>query len=184
MTSLKVLLGGASLAIALAAGPAYAGTVDWSLSGDGDTGSGSLTYNASGDITSFTGIIDGNLVSLLGGQPGSGGAVSPSGLFIYDNILYPTGSAPGVTSPSLLDNDGVLFSYAGGEGNIWGNGSSDYAFYTESAGSYVKQNGTGEVFAISAPEPATWMMLLSGFGLLGFMMRGSRRRQLSSVATA
>jgi hypothetical protein len=34
----------------------------------------------------------------------------------------------------------------------------------------------------SAPEPATWAMLLVGFGMLGFMMRGMRRREVRAIA--
>jgi hypothetical protein len=36
----------------------------------------------------------------------------------------------------------------------------------------------------AVPEPATWAMMLIGFGAVGFMMRGSRRKQSGAVVTA
>jgi hypothetical protein len=46
------------------------------------------------------------------------------------------------------------------------------------------QYSTTAGFAGGVPEPATWAMMLVGFGAVGFMMRGSRRKQLGAVATA
>lgn len=40
-------------------------------------------------------------------------------------------------------------------------------------GSVVQGGGGGA--PITAPEPATWMMMLLGFGLVGFALRGKRR---------
>lgn len=41
--------------------------------------------------------------------------------------------------------------------------------------------GTAVVNPVTAPvpEPATWMMLISGFGLIGMAMRGARRQTVS-----
>lgn len=38
------------------------------------------------------------------------------------------------------------------------------------------------LFVSTVPEPATWAMFLVGFGALGFMMRGSRRKDAVAVA--
>ncbi len=39
-------------------------------------------------------------------------------------------------------------------------------------------------FASGVPEPATWAMMLLGFGGIGFMLRNGKRRELSLKATA
>ena len=49
----------------------------------------------------------------------------------------------------------------GGTFNNWNNNSTEHAFYL---------NGTGAV-----PEPATWAMMLMGFGLVGFGLRNRRK---------
>jgi hypothetical protein len=38
------------------------------------------------------------------------------------------------------------------------------------------------VVTTGVPEPATWAMMLMGFGAVGFMMRGSRRKQAGVLA--
>lgn len=139
----------------------------WSLRG-ADFGSGSLDETG-GNITAFTGTIDSFSVSLLGGN---GQAISPSGAFIYDNILYPT-------DVSTLDVDGVLVTWNGGEANLWGNGAPDnYSFYTFVNGSYTTSNAGIDTFSIKAPEPGTWAMAIAllGFFGLGFMARSFQRK--------
>jgi hypothetical protein len=131
------------------ASPASADTIyDWNLGGI-DSGNGQMTIDGSGNVTSFTGLIDGFAVSLLGAQPGTA-TYSASGLFIYDNMFYSTDNAAscyGGPTGGELDNCGILFSFDGGEGNIWGNGAGGgYAFYAEVNGGYIIQNGAGESF--------------------------------------
>jgi hypothetical protein len=46
------------------------------------------------------------------------------------------------------------------------------------------QYSTTAGFTSGVPEPATWAMMLIGFGAVGFMMRGSRRNQQLAVARA
>jgi hypothetical protein len=202
-----------------------AATYDWKLAGV-DSGSGQLTvggpitvsYTVTGgtdpgsisttgyDILSFTGVIDGHSVSLLGGQPGflpnlpdpgtppgvSGApAFSAYGLS-YDNILYVHGTSlliPCELTPALtnqyLDAYGVLLSYNGIEGEIWGNGPfgapGTYTFATQNSsgvpdGPYLYSSPT-ESFAISTPEPSTWAMMLIGFaGLISSGYLSSRKR--------
>jgi hypothetical protein len=205
---------------------ASAATYDWTLSG-ADNGSGQLTvgnamtvtYTVTGgtdpgtvsttgyDILSFTGVIDGHSVTLLGGQPGflpnppdpgtppgvSGSpAFSAYGLS-YDNILYVNGTSvliPCELTPALtnqyLDAYGVLLSYKGIEGEIWGNGpfgppGNYYTFATQNStsgagGGYLYSNSV-ERFSITTPEPSTWAMMLVGF--VGLVFAGylpSRKR--------
>jgi hypothetical protein len=203
---------------------ASAATYDWTLSG-ADNGSGQLTISGpltvtytvtSGpsqgtvsttgyDILSFTGLIDGVSVSLLGGQPGflpnppdPGTPVGVSGSpafsaygLSYDNILYADGTSvliPCDLTPALtnqyLDAYGVLLSYNGIEGEIWGNGPfgppATYTFATQNStsgvnGGYLYSNDL-ESFAISTPEPSTWAMMLVGFAGLGFSGYRSSRK--------
>jgi hypothetical protein len=52
--------------------------------------------------------------------------------------------------------------------------------YTVNATGAGSSSGTIDVSAV--PEPATWAMFLVGFGAMGFMMRGSRRKQAAVLA--
>ncbi len=163
--------------------PASAAIFDWTLTG-ADAGSGTISTGAASgtgyDITAMTGTINSVVITgLLGGQPGSA-ATSPSGAFIYDNVLYPDAA-------QLLDNSGILISVAGMEGNIWGNhaGSGGYSYYQGTcAGCYTIQNNA-DTFALSrtltsasggtaAPEPAALSLL--GLGIISLSL--VRRRRL------
>jgi hypothetical protein len=125
----------------------------------------------------------------------------------YDNIYYP-GNSPNIPcfgpvsslSNQNADAYGILFSYNGGEGEIWGNGTiSPYIFgapglYTFEVATGIKtprDNSTtpytpqtpivsyynGAVgFQVGVPEPSLWMMMLVGFGGLGGMLRVRRKR--------
>ncbi len=183
-------------------------TVTYTVTGSEDPGTISTTgYN----ILTFTGSIDGHGVSLLGGQPGflpnppdpgtppgvSGSpAISAYGLS-FDNILYADGTSvliPCSLTPSLtnqyLDAYGVLLSYDGIEGEIWGNGPfgapGTYTFATQNStsgadGGYLYANGS-ENFSISAPEPSTWAMMTFGFAGLGFVGYRSSRKSVPIAA--
>jgi hypothetical protein len=51
-------------------------------------------------------------------------------------------------------------------------------------GGTVKTGNIGATFASAVPEPATWAMMLIGFGAVGFMMRGSRNKQDGALTAA
>jgi hypothetical protein len=134
---------------------ASAAVYEWTLSGAYD-GFGTLTTGAADgrgfDITAFTGTAaDEQIIGLLGGDPGPAGAVSPSGLFFYDNLLFPGDPA------ALIDPNGLLFATdTHPEASIWSNGGSDYDYTSEAGGRYDQDAPTGEVFRVAAvPEPST-----------------------------
>jgi hypothetical protein len=89
-----------------------------------------------------------------------------------------------------LDSNGLVFSVATNPDldvgfNVWSNGGDSYTGFiagnAQTPGGpiiYDQVNGTGTVTASAAPEPATWAMMLVGFGGLGAAMRGARKRRI------
>ncbi|MGH6986311.1 MAG: PEPxxWA-CTERM sorting domain-containing protein [Caulobacteraceae bacterium] len=228
---MKRLLVSAAMVLGLAPAVASATTTtNWVIYGS-DQGSGEMTLgdadNGGFDITSFTGEINGNPVTLLGGQPGwlpgPPNSNTPSGVtaapaystdgLTYDNIYYP-GDSPDIPcfgpvssfSNQNTDAYGILFTYDGGEGEIWGNGThnpyifgppGDYTFEVatgiltpadNTTDPYTPQTpnvsyASGDVgFQVGVPEPATWALMLVGFGGLGATMRSARRKKTAVLA--
>lgn len=46
----------------------------------------------------------------------------------------------------------------------------------------IKQNDITLAPTSAVPEPATWMTMIAGFGLVGFVLRRSRNTQLAAIA--
>lgn len=156
---------------------AHATTLDWQITGP-VTGSGSLAYDGSGNVTSFDGTVDGFSVSLIGGQPG-GLIGSPSGAYEYDNIYYRMSNAPpvnGAAGGSYLDNYGVLLTGGGyGEINLWGNSSGNYSL---SFGSDYTPIYTVNFDPVSdpVPEPGSAGVLIAGMAAMISGRRLLRRK--------
>ena len=137
------------------------------------TGRLTATANGNGTFTAISGTIDasGPLASGTGTLTSNASApaasYSPSGAFTYDDQLLP-GQNP------LITNPGLLFKIGGTEVNIFSNGPGPGTYSLDTwAGGYGYQTGN---FTLSAvPEPASWAMMLIGFGLIGSMMRASRK---------
>ncbi len=129
---------------------------------------GTLTATDIGDgeylATAGSGFFNGDPISLISGGPGA--VTSLLGLFIYDNVLYPT-------EDPYLDVDGLLFEdtaatgpYSGAELNIWGNGpSAYYSTYVGLDGGYPVTDNQSTVEV--SPEPGTLALLGIGFVALG-----------------
>ena len=175
----------AGIALAFAAGAlastsALAANYDWTFTDTSSTtiASGTLTTGAADngglDVTALSGAVlvpvDGVQGTITSFTPGSGN----DGVFIWDNIVYPA------TTPHV-DNPGLLFQVSGIEFNIY-NSAGAPVLGDVIANSTNNFGGTQGTFNLTAvPEPASWAMMLVGFGGLGVAMRSRRK---TAVATA
>jgi PEP-CTERM motif-containing protein len=119
--------------------------------------------------------------SIDGGRPTPAGGVAPG--FSYDNLFYP-GGAPQTASDypfggGLFDIYGIVFTLAGGDAvNVWSNGNVPRAGLSYGVG---VTDGTSvldyqsPVSLAAVPEPATWVMMLVGFGVVGWQLRRRSR---------
>lgn len=113
-----------------------------------------------------------SLTSLLTGQQVNYNPFFPGN----DNFTTATGD---IQNSARL-NFGFLFG-----NNFNANQNNTYRIDLSAAGNTVTsfaRIGEGAVAAV--PEPATWAMMLMGFGLIGFSMRGRRRRGNNSPQLA
>lgn len=161
--------------LALFTTSASATTYVFGFAGTGQAATGTLTTD---DVTiASRGYTAQTITGITGTYNGSAITGLMAGLFGADNLYYLTG-------PSFVDGSGVGFrTAAGNQVNL---------FYQDSAPSYrvntLNPFGSTFVTATSSratapvPEPATWAMMMAGFGVVGFAMRG--RRTMGSARLA
>ena len=122
-------------------------------------------------------------------------ALADNGLFNWIELSL---MGSGTVSFSLLDDLGNVFTSDGTGDFIYDltNGQNKFAFQavdgqsiaglsfdvTGGTVSSVSQIRIGQAAAAVVPEPATWAMMLLGFGAVGFAMRRRRRPMLTQLA--
>jgi hypothetical protein len=136
-----------------------------------------------GTFSSTSGGFSGAITGL---SPGSYDSNSPTvGLFTYDNLIYPTGSAPGVNGyppAGTLDDYGVEFTVAGGYVvNLFERGTAA-GFLLDDGISAVVDFRVPVTFSVTfptvtppppTPAPATIMLVAIGFAAI-VLLRLSR----------
>ncbi|HZC38082.1 MAG TPA: PEPxxWA-CTERM sorting domain-containing protein [Sphingomicrobium sp.] len=122
------------------------------------------------------------------GVPGPDGT-APG--FSYDGLFYPGGSPQTATSypfsGGVFDIYGLVFTLSGGDSvDLWSNGNVpgtglNYGVGVTDGTSVLDYASPVSLAAV--PEPATWAMMLIGFGAIGLPLRAARRkRKLGSAA--
>lgn len=140
----------------------------------GPTVSGSGTFTTSDTATTVAGQTAFQILSITGAVNGLA-------------INAPTGSYGNyfTTGPSFLDGTGTVFFLVGGGRVDFFNQSSNglYRVNTFSPGSSNFVNASSSAVA-AVPEPATWAMMLLGFGGIGFAMRRGRKQNARVLQVA
>ncbi len=156
------------------------GYVNFSLTGSGEVASGQLFGEINGGTMEVTsGYFDGTSGPILGNIPiypnpiMPGIATSPSGMFVYDDLAFP--------STIMVDSaGGPLFASGGTEINIWNNGSGSqwgpagsYGFQEVINGSAATGYLTGTLsMSQFVPVPEAGLFAVAGVGLLGLVYFG------------
>lgn len=177
-TTLTALAAATALMVAI---PAQALTYAFSYVATSATAPLSITGRfavSGGFVTSITGSVDGDAItslqSTVGLAPFSATQfLSPDGYYYFNNKFY--------TADPVFDDGGLLFYTASGrEFNFFSDGPGAYHVLSSVPfGSRNVAESTG-TFAITAvPEPASWVLLVAGFGLVGV---SARRRQAPVAA--
>ena len=179
----RTRLTAAAVLALIAASPACATQFDFNFSGNGFFGG---TLAGTGvlitDNTSFTNPTNGYTAQTITGITGTfnGSEITglAPGLFGANDLFYLTG-------PFFVDGNGLGFTTAAGiSANLFVTNDTSYRVNTQGAGlltGLVTASAKAEAPA-AVPEPATWAMMLLGFGAIGWQHR--RRRSSSRLVFA
>jgi hypothetical protein len=129
------------------------------------------TANALGgfDVYSVDGVVDGEDVLGIIANPNAPGTIE-SNNFLFDNILFDANPA--------FDIYGLAFTTATGSWNLWGESADVYTLLKNTPGFGYTGARIGTLAVTAVPEPASWAMLIAGFGLVGAVAR--RRAALTA----
>ncbi|HLZ75712.1 PEPxxWA-CTERM sorting domain-containing protein [Phenylobacterium sp.] len=199
MSGLGKFAAGAVAALAISGGAAQASTwvIDYTANNLGDTpfsatvdlvASDTLNTVNGFNVLSVSGNVDGDAITGLVNNPNQPTvSTSPDGLFYFDNVVWP-GAA------EQLSNPGILFTGASGtEYNLFSDDPVHYELYTAMNGSWgahsygtiaMAQTFTQGGFdrdSLGVPEPASWALMILGFGAVGAVLR---RRHHGALASA
>jgi hypothetical protein len=110
-----------------------------------------------------------------------------SNFLSYNNLFFPDGSPIDCAFPftgTFVDPFGMAFNVAGGyRADIWGDGdfpvpgsgTTTYGAGVMTSGGIVDYQFAGlSGSAAPVPEPSSWLLMLIGFGALGFASRRAR----------
>jgi len=177
------LIGAATIAL-FAAAPASAAEFLFDFSGTGFfggtlNGSGTLTTNDMSFMNPTNGFTAQSIIGINGTFNGSPITGLAPGLFGANNLFYLTG-------PFFVDGNGLGFTTAAGvSANLFVTNGTSFRVNTQGAGlltGLVRASATPVTPAV--PEPATWAMMLLGFGAIGYSMRSARRKTKLRYAAA
>jgi hypothetical protein len=188
----KITIMCVSLALGLAS---QAGATLYEISfndGNGDIGSGQIDVaSANNNFYADSGYLDvtgggatgyWTLYTAGGSVPYPGYMYSPSGGYIYNNAVYPSGQNPEYPgTDSLLDYYGLLFTQNNGnELNLWGNSDGTYTlggniggyqnfdvnigFGGDNPGGGISGDDPSTGLISVVPEPITWALGIFGAG--------------------
>ena len=164
-----------TLLLGLSPAAVRADSFTWTDIGAGITSaSGTLNATSVGNgeyiVNSGTAMFNGDSMTLVAGTDDGSAQTSPSGLFIFDNVLF-------LSSDPVLDVDGLLFADSlGTELNIWGNGAPAAIPRTREQRLISLQAPFVEIFdraGCADAEPSALVLL--GVGLLAFTGIGLAR---------
>jgi len=109
-----------------------------------------------------------------------------SNAFTYNNLFFPNGSPIDCAFPfagTFVDVFGLAFNVAGGyavdlwgDGDLHGPGTLTYGVRVTDGTRFLVDQFDGVNATATIPEPSTWMMMLAGFGALGYALRRRRVR--------
>lgn len=134
-------------------------------------GSGTLTTNGVSQVSSLNGYTYQTITGITGTFNGSAitGLANVTG---SNNLFYLTG-------PFFVDGNGLGFSTAAGSAvNLFV--TTDTAYRVNAGGlstGFVTASASAATAAV--PEPATWAMMIGGFGVIGAAARRRRRMTVS-----